>query len=188
MYWKMSEGWRFADSTEILGFDCGGSQWVLEVAFPVATSDSSAMPTDLAFMRDAMAALEAANIPAPSPIEQRWTSSSKAQMSPAYSADASTVHSWVGVIMYLPPSQSASGREAIGRRFSEYTAALAPVYKKYGAVPHWAKIEPKTGAGLAEQREVLQKRYNVKRFNELRHDVDPHGVLLNDWATRLFAD
>jgi L-galactono-1,4-lactone dehydrogenase len=30
-YWSMSQGWRLDDSTNILGFDCGGQQLVLEV-------------------------------------------------------------------------------------------------------------------------------------------------------------
>lgn len=30
-YWSLSKGWRLDDSTRILGFDCGGQQWVLEV-------------------------------------------------------------------------------------------------------------------------------------------------------------
>ncbi len=36
-YWKRSEGYRTGWSDEILGFDCGGEQWVLEVAFPTGT-------------------------------------------------------------------------------------------------------------------------------------------------------
>ena len=30
-FWANSEGWRLDDSTNILGFECGGQQWVLEV-------------------------------------------------------------------------------------------------------------------------------------------------------------
>jgi L-galactono-1,4-lactone dehydrogenase len=33
-HWKRSRGFRIGWSDEILGFDCGGQQWVLEVAFP----------------------------------------------------------------------------------------------------------------------------------------------------------
>ena len=36
-YWRCSEGYRIEWSDEILGFDCGGQQWVLEVAFPTGT-------------------------------------------------------------------------------------------------------------------------------------------------------
>ena len=58
---------------------------------------------DLAFMADLMAALEEKGVAAPGPIEQRWSASSSADMSPASSPDnMDVVHSWVGIIMYLP--------------------------------------------------------------------------------------
>jgi hypothetical protein len=36
-YWRRSEGYRTGWSDQLLGFDCGGQQWVLEVAFPTGT-------------------------------------------------------------------------------------------------------------------------------------------------------
>ena len=39
---------------------------------------------------------------------QRWTARSTARMSPAYSPHADDVFCWVGVIMYLPPSQTVA--------------------------------------------------------------------------------
>jgi hypothetical protein len=36
-YWRRSEGFRTGWSDQLLGFDCGGQQWVLEVAFPTGT-------------------------------------------------------------------------------------------------------------------------------------------------------
>jgi hypothetical protein len=33
-YWRRSEGYRIGWSDQLLGFDCGGQQWVLEVALP----------------------------------------------------------------------------------------------------------------------------------------------------------
>lgn len=33
-HWRRSRGFRVGWSDEILGFDCGGQQWVLEVALP----------------------------------------------------------------------------------------------------------------------------------------------------------
>ncbi len=36
-YWQRSEGYRVGWSDELLGFDCGGQQWVLEAAFPTGT-------------------------------------------------------------------------------------------------------------------------------------------------------
>ena len=58
---------------------------------------------DLEFMAELLKALEENNVPAPGPIEQRWSSSSSADMSPAACPEnLAEVHSWVGIIMYLP--------------------------------------------------------------------------------------
>jgi len=48
-------------SDEILGFDCGGQQWVLEMAFPTGTL---AEPTyaDIAFVMELKQRLEAASV------------------------------------------------------------------------------------------------------------------------------
>lgn len=83
-------------------------------------------------MEDLLREIEANKIPAPSPIEQRWSSGSRSSMSPAAaaaagaSAEAATVatplgekpgalFSWVGIIMYLP-SDDAKQRAAITKR------------------------------------------------------------------------
>lgn len=73
-------------------------------------------------MKDLLQEIEAAEIPAPAPIEQRWTASSSSPMSPAAAGagsaaglPADTVHSWVGIIMYLP-SEDPEQRDAITSR------------------------------------------------------------------------
>jgi L-galactono-1,4-lactone dehydrogenase len=43
-FWKRNSGHRVGWSDEILGFDCGGQQWVLEVAFP--TKDTEPAPKE----------------------------------------------------------------------------------------------------------------------------------------------
>lgn len=60
---------------------------------------------DIAYMEELLAQIEQRGIPAHSPIEQRWTSSSSSPMSPASSSRADDVHSWVGVIYYLPTDE-----------------------------------------------------------------------------------
>ena len=37
-YWKCNQGYRTGWSDELLGFDCGGQQWVLETCFPAGTA------------------------------------------------------------------------------------------------------------------------------------------------------
>lgn len=36
-FWRRSQGTRVEYSDRILGFECGGQQWVNEVCFPVGT-------------------------------------------------------------------------------------------------------------------------------------------------------
>ncbi|MEW5306294.1 MAG: hypothetical protein WDW36_008767 [Sanguina aurantia] len=101
-FWKRSAGTRQGYSDEILGFDCGGQQWVLEAAVPVGELASLKGKTkDIEFMEALLKEIETGKIPAPSPIEQRWSSGSSSPMSPSSGAPGH-VTSWVGIIMYLP--------------------------------------------------------------------------------------
>ncbi|PIN18307.1 D-arabinono-1, 4-lactone oxidase [Handroanthus impetiginosus] len=42
-FWRKSEGYRVGWSDEILGFDCGGQQWVSETCFPAGTLSKPSM-------------------------------------------------------------------------------------------------------------------------------------------------
>ena len=65
-------------------------------------------------MRDLLGMIEASDLPTPAPIEQRWTRSSRAGMSPAASKSDNDLFCWVGIIMYLP-TQDEAQRAAITR-------------------------------------------------------------------------
>jgi len=306
--WRASAGVRVGWSDEILGFDCGGQQWVLEVAFPVGSMEdvrrecaggggsggggwlfggwlfggrAAAAPAsagggggggksgggrddddaallaplatgsrDLRYMGELLALVRREGIPAPGPIEQRWTAGSASPMSPASrfgggksgksgggggpwaaassaawdaaaaaaaagASPADAVHSWVGVIMYLPTSDPAQ-REAITRAFRTAYVPLVEreMMPRYGAAWHWAKIEPPStaagaaagagsdgvgggggGAGAAEapgealarMRAALARRYPLDRFNALRGELDPKNVLGNDLVDGLLG-
>lgn len=89
-FWRRSAGVRAGPPDEILGFDCGGQQWVLEVAFPIGRLSRvggggwrGGAPRDVAFMKDLLKEIEARGVAAPCPIEQRWTAASASPMSPA---------------------------------------------------------------------------------------------------------
>ncbi|KAL3159108.1 hypothetical protein ABBQ32_011105 [Trebouxia sp. C0010 RCD-2024] len=119
-WWKRCEGYQQGWSDWLLGFDCGGQQWVLEACFPAGTVKEP-NGADLQYMEDLMRELEAARIPAPSPIEQRWTCGSASHMSPAGVASGQGdcqehLFSWVGIIMYLP-SDNDRQRAAITKRY-----------------------------------------------------------------------
>jgi L-galactono-1,4-lactone dehydrogenase len=62
-------------------------------------------------------------------------------MSPAYSHHPDDLHTWVGIIMYLP-TEEPNMRDAITRRFWEYNAMCRrELWPEYNAHQHWAKIE-----------------------------------------------
>lgn len=207
-YWKASEGYRKGGSTEILGFDCGGQQWVLEVAFPIGRlpkegekeggrkglnwwggGKGETETKDLEFVNRLRTMIREKNLPAPCPIEQRWTASSTAGMSPASSRDREEVFSWVGVIMYLPPGQDEDGREEIEKTFRRYVAEMEPLCEEFGALPHWAKIEVPKEEGARERLKArLAGRYPVAAFNIVRKGFDPKGVLGNEMVEKLFAE
>lgn len=69
-YWTMVQGSRVDDSTNVLGFDCGGEQWVLEMCFPIGTL-SQETNKDISFVKELLDIVEKKGIPAPGPIEQR---------------------------------------------------------------------------------------------------------------------
>ena len=175
-------------SDKLLGFECGGQQWVSEVCFPCGTQ-SAPDGRDLAYMSELLALIEASELPTPAPIEQRWSRASAAKMSPAHSDDADGLFSWVGIIMYLP-TQEAAQREAITARFWEYNALCrAALWPRYGAHQHWAKIElPASAAELETMRGRLAERFPLEELREAKRRLDPKGVLGNVLIDTLFAD
>ena len=191
-FWQNNEGSRYGPSDEILGFDCGGQQLVLEVAFPTGTLTNPSN-ADLKFIDTLLRRLEEANIPAPAPIEQRWTSASSSYLSPAYDVNPDIIYSWVGIIMYLPPNQNALGRANITRHFYQYAKILYDISKDYGAVPHWAKLEmPETTVGHGYQdtnkdiKKSIFKKYNTGKFQNALRLLDPKGILTNTLIQKLF--
>lgn len=207
LFWRNSQDERVNDSTKILGFECGGEQWVLEVCFPIGTLQE-ATGKDITFVKKLIGIIQANSIAAPCPIEQRWTARSTSCMSPAYADNPDEIFSWVGIIMYLPAGQNEHQKKEITKAFKQYTSRIAPLCEEYNAHAHWAKIEiPSsddqlertwieflTGVGVktTEQREQqmrdrLAKRYPVEEFNEYRKALDPKGILSNDLVVKLFG-
>lgn len=185
-FWKRSEGWRVGDNESLLGFECGGEQWVSECAFATGTLERPTL-ADIKFIEDTVELINQQRIPAPAPIEQRWTSTSTAAMSPASAADAATVHSWVGIIMYLPTQEPAQ-RKAITDAFVSYREAWQDkVQTRYGAVDHWAKVEvPLDDAKRDALRAKMQARFPVAQFNAARRQLDPKNILANRIVDGLF--
>ena len=190
-YWEAVGGERIGWSDEILGFDCGGSQWVFEVCLPAGSLESPD-GAGLDFIDDLKLELAAAGLPAPAPIEQRWTASSTSPMSPAYSDDPSQIFSWVGGIMYMPESQDAAARDEITKKFRKYMDIMRRLGDRYKAHAHWGKIElPDSDAAdyrlrLVRMQRHLRERYPVEAFNRARKKLDPKSIMSNKLISTLF--
>nr|GMD42996.1 L-galactono-1,4-lactone dehydrogenase, mitochondrial [Ipomoea batatas] len=185
-FWRKSEGYRVGWSDEILGFDCGGHQWVSETCFPAGTLSKPSMK-DLEFIEQLMQLIEKESIPAPAPIEQRWTACSKSLMSPAYSSVDDDIFSWVGIIMYLP-TMDARERKHITEEFFHYRhLTQAHLWDHYSAYEHWAKIEvPKDKEELQALQARLRKKFPVDAYNRARQELDPNRILSNNMLEKLF--
>ena len=143
-------------------------------------------------MKELTASLEKAGVAAPSPIEQRWTARSTAPMSPCYSKNEKDIFCWVGIIMYLPTSQTPEEREDIRRSFEEYkVAVLGPLMEKYNAQTHWAKIElpyyETERHRIFAMRKSLRRCFPIDEFNGWRKKLDPNNILANEIIDQLFV-
>lgn len=185
-FWKKSEGYRVGWSDEILGFDCGGQQWVSETCFPAGTLSKPSI-NDLEYIEELKKLIEKANIPAPAPIEQRWTARSQSLMSPASSSAEDDIFSWVGVIMYLPTMDVRQRKEITDEFFHYRHLTQSQLWDKFSAYEHWAKIEaPKDKEELEALQARLKKRFPVETYNKARRELDPNRILSNVILEKLF--
>ena len=107
-------------------------------------------------------------------------------MSPS-AGSPNSLHSWVGIIMYLPTTVEAE-REDITNAFTEYGyKEFDALGDKYELRTHWAKIEvPEDIRRLDKTRTKLREHYPVKEFNAARKYLDPYGVFTNGIIASLF--
>ena len=199
-FWVKAQGLRVRPSDELLQFDCGGQQWVYEVCFPAGTYGLPSTAS-VKFMEELLQEIESSGIPAPSPIEQRWTMASKSPLSPASVGihEVETYHeknalfSWVGVIMYLPSEDNDS--TGYRRRFitdsfkDQYCKIVRKVGEKYRMMCHWAKLELDDGDGADDIAASVRSRLGPKvinDYNAARDLFDPKRVLSCDKLDRVF--
>jgi len=191
-FWKLCTGYQTKPSDQLLQFDCGGQQWVWEVAFPTGTLQEN-NHNDMDFMTKLLKGIEEEHaIPAHSPIEQRWSASSSSLMSPVHGKDdqnnGNGLHSWVGIIMYLPPADEENAtittqRNAITDRFrGPYGDLVRTIGQEVNYASHWAKLElPKTMWQLVDLQVELNQRYPLDLFKKAREIFDPKGILGNSF-------
>ena len=178
-FWRKSEGYKTRPSDELLQFDCGGQQWVWEIAFPTGTLDEN-NGNDMTFLEHLLQGIEDQNIPAHSPIEQRWSASSSSLMSPVH-GDETSLHTWVGIIMYLPLADDERQRREITARFTgEYCSLMRQLGADVHMASHWAKLEIPTNVWqLVDLQHDLKKRYPIRLFQKAREMLDPKDILGN---------
>jgi L-galactono-1,4-lactone dehydrogenase len=199
-FWAKAQGLRVLPSDQLLQFDCGGQQWVYEVCFPVGTYGlPNSHSTD--FMHELLQQIESSGIPAPSPIEQRWTSASTSPLSPASVGvhgietydTKNALFSWVGIIMYLPSEDNdptGYRREFITKAFNEqYCKIVRKVGQKYGLLCHWAKLEidDSDDEGIAASVRARLGSKVVNDYNAARDLYDPKRLLSCDKIDKVFG-
>lgn len=157
-----------------------------EVAFP-AGQVQAPDGTDLEYTRELMKMIEEHNIPAPAPLEQRWTSASSSPMSPASSPNPNQLFSWLGIIMYLPPDDQKQ-RDAIKLAFAKYKQTCADkLWGKYRCAEHWAKLDVTAeGPWFDKVKARLRERFPIGEFNVMRTRMDPHGICASKALAALF--
>jgi L-galactono-1,4-lactone dehydrogenase len=146
------------------------------VCFPTGTRDEN-NGNDMHLMEELMQGIEDQELPAHSPIEQRWSASSSSLMSPAY-GPPNGLHSWVGIISYLP-SEDPTQRHKITELFvGKYCDLLRDVGMGVNATSHWAKLErPKSIWKMIDLQLFMQSRFSLSLFNEARALYDPKNIL-----------
>lgn len=87
------------------------------------------------------------------------------------------------------PASPAHGRASAyiaahmyaGMPFGDYFAALIEIFDDYGGRPHWGKWHDKSAAAFAQLYPEWQS------FVDLRGQMDPDGLFLNDHLRRVFG-
>lgn len=155
---------------------------VSEVCFRVLSGED----TDLEYMSRLLRLIEEHRVPAPCPIEQRWSSASSSAMSPAAGSPAD-LFSWVGVIMYLPDEPSA--RREVAAKFKAYRQlCVERLFDGVQGVEHWAKVEPgDTPRRAKAQLARIAGRLPLHEFNAARRRLDPKGVLSAGWVNSVLG-
>jgi FAD/FMN-containing dehydrogenase len=100
------------------------------------------------------------------PFECRFVKADDCWLSPFYERDSISI--------------------AVHRYFEEdhepLFAAIEPIFQKYGGRPHWGKLNSFSGKQFNE----AYARWDD--FKKIRQEMDPKGLLLNDYLKSVFVD
>jgi len=187
LFWKRNQEIRVNTSDQILGMDCGGHQWINEVAFDIGPLHPPSLK-DVEFVERLLDLIETHQLSAHSPIEQRWTCASSGLLSPAYHPDPSHIFTWVGIIMYLPPDDPHK-RDQITQAFKHYQQTCRKeLYEEYKAKEHWAKLEfPEDKEEQLSLYQRIHQSYDLTSIIHLRKELDPNDILSNPMTSFLLS-
>ncbi|MBG9774022.1 D-arabinono-1,4-lactone oxidase [Brevibacillus laterosporus] len=99
------------------------------------------------------------------PIECRYVKGDDIWLSPAYKRDSA----YIAVHMYK------------GMPYEAYFQAMERIFLKYDGRPHWGKLHELTSADLQERFPMWNQ------FKAIQKQMDPNGLFLNPYLSRLFG-
>lgn len=147
-------------SHHLFNFDCLFQQYVMEFAIPVEQT---------ALVLYKLKAWIDNNFCAHLPVEIRFVKGDDFYLSPSYNMDTC----YINIIMYRPYNKKIP--------FEKYWAAYQDIMLKAGGRPHWAKDH-------TISTDQLRKAYPCwNRFMEIRQQLDPDGIFLNDNLRKVFG-
>lgn len=100
------------------------------------------------------------------PLECRWSRGDDAWLSPAHGRDSA----YIAVHMYK------------GMPHEPYFKAMEKIFRDHGGRPHWGKMH------FLSAKELSGLYPKWKEFQNLRKQMDPKGIFLNDHLRRIFCD
>ncbi|KAF9329109.1 hypothetical protein BG006_007810 [Podila minutissima] len=179
---------RVDDSVKVFNFDCLFPQYVNEWSIPWAHTaealraldrfiESGSVPDELASKgidtSSTCAGLVQKTSPSSSsplkahfPVEIRFVKKDDVWLSPAYGVDSC----YIGIIMYRPYGKPVP--------YKRFWAGYEQIMGAFGGRPHWAKAHSVSYEGLKKAYPKMEK------FTEVREQLDPEGMFLNDYLRR----
>ena len=104
------------------------------------------------------------------PIEQRFSGSSRAHLSPCSDADGDAIFMWMNNILYRVHPD-------VEELWPDYSELLREVGERFGAVPVWCKMEK----GCERTAAQIRRRYELREFERARERYDPEQVFGTNW-------
>ena len=99
------------------------------------------------------------------PVECRYAKQDDIWISPAYGRDSA----FVAIHMYK------------GMKHEEFFAAMEEIFQKYDGRPHWGKMH------TMSHENVVAAYPNLDKFLQVRQELDPNQMFVNDYLKELFG-